>query len=233
MKEKTTFLEKLNRVVSAAGNAILMNLMFLVACVPIVTIGQAWCGLMCAVRYNIRGDRWIDGFKKGYKTRFLRGTVAWIIGVIAFLYFMTDLNYAVKMQNTAGMVGSGLMCAFVAMLLHSALALNVYIYTNVSNWIKNIVNLMFKAPLQLLFSAALIWGLVVGLFVFFPTNGMVIWIIFELSLVFLCAYFALAAVLTTMALKGGLLSILLDCRADGLIIEEEGSMPVQEEEEDE
>jgi aminobenzoyl-glutamate transport protein len=61
---------------------------------------------------------------------------------------------------------------------------------------------------------------------------LVVWLLLEASVVFFCAYFALAAAVTTMALKGGLLSVLIDCRADGLIIEEEGSMPIQEEDED-
>ena len=50
MNEKPTILEKIGRVLSIAGNAVLMNLLFLLCCIPVVTIGQAWSGLLSAVR---------------------------------------------------------------------------------------------------------------------------------------------------------------------------------------
>lgn len=233
MKEKPTLIDKLNKIISAAGQAILMNMLFLVCCLPVVTIGQAWCGLMSSVRYNIRGDKWSDGFKKGFFTRFWRGTIIWIVGLLAFMFFLWDLNAAYATNDMVTLISSGIMCTFVACVVHSALALNVYIYTSVNDWIKNIINLIFKAPLQMILSAALVWGLLPAFFVFFPKDGFVIYLIMELSLVFFCAYFSLAAVLTTMALKGGLTEILLDCRADGLIIAEEGVMPTYEEDADE
>ena len=235
MQKKTTILDKLNKLLSIIGSAILMNLLFLVACLPVVTIGQAWCGLMGAMRYQIRGDRWIDGFKKGFTTRFLRGTVIWIITAVAFFFVLGDLNAAVRANDTVTLISSALMCCFVAMIAHSALALNVYIYTSVSDWIKNIVNLICKVPVQMLLTAAMLWGLPAALLVglaFIPMDGLVVWLLLEASVVFFCAYFALAAAVTTMALKGGLIAVLIDCRADGLIIEEEGSMPIQEEDED-
>lgn len=227
LKEKKTTIEKFYGVVSMAGNAIMMNLLFLAACIPVVTIGQAWCGLMGAVRYNIRGEKWLAGFKKGFKTRFLRGTLAWCVGLFACLFFLWDLNAAIVTKDYVTMVASGLMFSVFAMLLHSSLALNVYIYTDVNNWLKNTVNLLFRAPLQLLGSAAMLWGPVV-MVLLFPPNENLIAVILDLSLVFVCAYFALAAVVTTMALKGGLTSILIDCRADGLIIAEEGIAPDRE-----
>ena len=64
--EKPTMLEKIGKAINYAGNTVMMNLLFLVACLPIVTIGQAWCGLLTAVRYQIRGDKWTAGFKKGF-----------------------------------------------------------------------------------------------------------------------------------------------------------------------
>lgn len=223
-------LEKFGRFVTMAGNAILMNLLFLAACIPVVTIGQAWCGLMGAIRYNIRGEKWIVGFKTGYKTRFWRGTLVWTVGLLAALFFMWDMNAAIVTGDTVTLIASSLMFVFVIMLLHAALALNVYIYTNVSIWLKNAVDLLFKIPLQLLLGAALFWFPVVGVLVLMPDDPVVIYVVLELSLVLVCVYYTLAALATTMALKGGLLDTLLSCRAEGLIIAEEGAMSIVEEE---
>ena len=50
MKEKQNWTDKLSNAITLAGTAILMNLTFLVASLPLVTIGPAWCGLMSAIR---------------------------------------------------------------------------------------------------------------------------------------------------------------------------------------
>ena len=230
MKEKETIIDKLGRFITMAGNAILMNLLFLVACIPVVTIGQAWCGLMGAIRYNIRGEKWIVGFKVGFKTRFFRGTLVWIVGLLAALFFMWDMNAALATGDTVTLIASSLMFAFVTMLLHAALTLNVYIYTGVATWLKNAVDLLFKTPLQLLLSAAMFWLPILGVLVLMPDDPGIIYLVLEFSLVFLCVYYTLAALVTTMALKGGLLDTLLSCRAEGLIIAEEGAMPIEEDE---
>ena len=51
---------KIMKLVNLAGTAIMVNLLFLLACIPVVTIGQAFSALLTAIRYQIRGDRWID-----------------------------------------------------------------------------------------------------------------------------------------------------------------------------
>ena len=90
LQEKETLIEKIGKILTKVGTAVMMNLLFLVCSLPIVTMGQAWCGLMSALRYQIRGDSWWDGFKFGFKTRFLRGTVAWCallaVGLFLLIY---------------------------------------------------------------------------------------------------------------------------------------------------
>lgn len=260
MKEKQNWTEKLFNAVTMAGTAILMNLMFLVASLPIVTIGPAWCGLMSAVRYNIRGEGWFQGFKKGYRTRFWRSLIIWCVCLVLCLFFLNDLNIAVKtvqgitpssqtavtdvvqdpvvteptedpevqiemgatVPNIVNCLISGLFFAMAAMVTVSMLTLNVYIPTSVSNWIKNGVN-FFRHPAELFGAAGLFWAPLL-LFVFFPE------IFFYAFMVFIAAYYALAAVCGTMVLKEPLIDFLIDARADGTLLCEEGSMPIHEEE---
>lgn len=223
-KEKKSTIEKIGGVINLFGNAILMNLIFLAACLPIVTIGQAWCGLLGAIRYNIRGESWFAGFKTGYKTRFLRGTIIWCLGLVVCFFLMNDINQAMVAKANTMLPFSWAMFAFAAMIVQSALLLNVYIYTNVNNWIKNMVNLLFKGFIPLLICTALFWAPIVVVFLF---NA---WIVYECAMILLCAYFAAIALVFTMTMKGHLTDMLLQCRADGLIIAEEGQQKDPDEE---
>ena len=236
MNEKKSWTEKLSHVITLAGTSILMNLMFIIASLPIVTIGPAWCGLMTAIRYNIRGDGWFAGFKKGYCTRFWRSLIIWCLLAPVTLVFLNDLNEAVLYVNEVGAslesisacIVPGLFFAMAAMVTISMLTLNVYIPTSVSNWIRNGVN-FFRRPLELFAAAALFW-LPLVLLRFY----IVIYLTNEMAVVILAAtYFTLAAVCGTMVLKDPLIDFLIDARADGTLIAEEGSQPIAEESQEE
>ena len=228
MKEKRSWTDKLFDAVTMAGTAILMNLTFLLASLPIVTIGPAWCGLMSAFRYTIRGEGWFKGFKKGFCTRFWRSLLCWCLWLPVCALFFGDLVSAVAVAREVGTWQTILDCllpgvffTMAGMIMVSMLALNVYIPTIVSDWIRNSVN-FFRRPLQLLGAAVLFWAPVV-LFFFFNE------IFYYSIMVFLAAYFSVAAVCGTLLLKEPLIEFLIDARADGTLLEEEGAGFAEEE----
>ena len=225
MKEKKTLIEKLGTIISVAGNAILMNLLFLVSCIPVVTIGQAWCGLMSAIRYNIRGDKWFAGFKAGFKTRFWRGTLAWCVMLLVNVHMLLDLHYAYAEGYTVQLIASTLIFSLTAMVTSALLVLNVYIPTSIGNWINNAAAMVFKAPLYLLGAAALFW---------LPVLLVLLWfeIFYYGALIFLAIYYTLAALGTTMLLKNTLMDYLLTARADGTLLAEEGKQRENAEEDE-
>ena len=226
--EKETILDKITKVVTIAGNFIMMNLLFLVACLPIVTIGQAYSGLISALRYNIRGDKWLDGFKKGFKTRFWRGTVTWLVMLLLTAIAVFDmLTYSAATFNTQvviNLVMSCLMFAVVSGLTVALLFLNVYIPTATGQWIRNAVNMVFKAPLQLVVCGVVLWlPALLALFYFK--------LFYYCVMIFLAAYFTLAVLCMTMLLKDTLVFCLLEARADGTLLSEDGKI-INEEEDD-
>ena len=223
--EKPTILDKINKVITLAGTTILMNLLFLLASLPIVTMGQAWCGLLTAVRYQIRGDKWTDGFKKGFTTRFWRGTILWIIMAAADVFFMLD------MFDTIALVGfdvpsvmAALVFGLMIMVTFSLQLLNVYVPTPVGQWLRNGVNMVFKAPIELLGAAVLFW---LPFMLAWRWTGIFIYT----AIVFIAAYFALSAVIGTMVLKNALVYYLLDARATKTLLEDDGNKYKQEKEE--
>lgn len=227
MHEKETILDKLGRLISIAGNAILMNLLFLVSCVPVVTMGQAWCGLLGAVRYQIRGDKWLDGFAAGFKKRFWRGTVSWCIMLAVNAYFLLDVMHAyAAMQTNSGatapFIAACVMFALSAMVTMALQLLNVYVPTPIGQWVRNAVNMVFKVPLELLAAAALFW---------LPWVMLLLWtgaFLYAL-MIFVAAYFAIAAAGITLLMKNALIHYLLDARATGTLLAEEGANASQKE----
>ena len=223
MKKKTNSLDKIMNLINLIGTAVLMNLTFLLFCIPIVTIGQAWCGLLGAIRYNIRGESWFKGFLVGFKRRFLRGTVLWIIALPLIFIFIDSITRA---KGVVDLVAGIFMLVFGGVILHSGLLLNVYIPTTVNNWTRNMVNFALKTPLKLLICAAVYW-LPVLVFAFYD-----FYILYELALMFVFVYYALCGLVTTIVMKDDLTRLLLACRADGTLTAEEGLAPVQEEEDE-
>jgi len=222
LNEKQNWTEKLGKFITMAGNAILMNLLFLAACLPVVTIGPAWCALLSAIRYNIRGDSWFQGFKFGYKTRFWRSLISWCICLPVCMFFLNDVNNALAAGSISAVVISCLFFAMAAMVTSSLLILNVYIPTDFNNWFKNAVN-FFRHPLELLGAAVLFWA---------PVLIALLWnmmTFLQLIMIFIAVYFTLAALCSTMLLKNGLLRFLTEARAEGILLAEEGAGYVPEE----
>ena len=236
MNEKETMLEKLGRLINIAANSVMMNILFLVACIPIVTIGAAWNALFSAIRYNVRGEKWITGFKVGYKTRFWRSLLCWTvmlipIGIILYFDVISPLKDPAFLATLAPdrLVRLVLACVMAMMLagFNAALMLlNVYIPTSVGNWLSNGANMFFKAPLTLAIVGLLIWfPLLLAVFAF--------QYFFYFIMVFVVVYYMLAALGITMLMKNILLEFLLEARGNGTLLSEEGKRREEDSEEKE
>ena len=236
MNQNQSFFEKIGGLVNLIANAVMMNALFLVACLPVVTIGAAWNALFSAIRYNIRGEKWFTGFKVGFKTRFWRSLLSWIIMLIPIVIVLwldvitplSDPAFRATMTSTSvvRLVAACLMAMMLTGFNAALILLNVYIPTSVGNWLRNAANMFFKVPLYLSFIGGLMW-LPVLLFALAPTY------FGYLIMGFLMAYFILVALGTTMLMKNTLLDFLLEARADGTLTGEEGKKKEEREEEEE
>jgi hypothetical protein len=211
--------------------------LIIIGFLPLALMGQSCCGLLSGIRYNIRGEKWFAGFKKGFKTRFWRGTIAWCIMLAVIVYMLTDLQYAytnVLHGHTAWAEGyvaqlvfAGFIVAMATMVCTSLLVLNVYIPTPIGRWIETAVNMVFKHPLELLGAAVAFWLPVLLAVLRFD-------IFWYTLIIFLALYFSVAALLATMLLKDPLIQYLLEARADGVLLAEEGKQwSTDDDEEDE
>lgn len=215
MNGQKSFPEKLFAFLNKLGNYIMLNLLFLVSCLPVVTIGQAWCALLTAIRYEIRGERWQEGYKFGFKTRFWRGTIVWCVMLAISASLLLDMNNNWQMGYTGALITSCAVFALVSMMTVALLLLNVYIPTSIYNWLRNAASAVFKGHVFLLLSGAVFW-LPVLLFVFVPG------VFFVVLIAFLALYFTFAGYGMTMLMKLTLIDLITDARAEGTLLAEEG-----------
>ena len=225
MNEKPTILDKISRVISIAGNAVLMNLYFLVCSIVVPLMGQSFTALLTAVRYNIRGDKWQDGFKAGMKNRFWRGTIAWCIMATVDVYFMLDVVHCIISQAPpVPTVSACVVFLLMTMVTFALQILNVYVPTGIGDWVRNAVNMVFTVPLELAICALAFWMPVLMAFLW----PFALW---YTAMIFIVAYFVLMATATTMLLKNALIQYLVDARAEGTLIADDGKKKEADEEE--
>ena len=214
MNEKPTILDKISKAISIAGNAVLMNLLFLLFSIPIVTMGQAWAGLLSAIRYNIRGEKWQTGFWVGFKTRFWRGTISWCITAALSAYFLLDVVHYWGVLDTP-FIFACLVFLLMAMVSLALPLLNIYVPTATGEWLRTAVNMIFKVPLELALCAVAFW--LPALLVFLWPYGL-----WHLAMVFITVYYVLLATGCTMLTKNALIHYLLEARKEGTLIADDG-----------
>lgn len=185
--------------VNLAGTAIMINLAFLICCIPVVTIGPATCGMYSALRYVVRGNGWFDGFKVGIKKNFVRNALVSSVLLLMIVKMARDFDTALSFYLENGeytlliIYSVGLL---PLLMVFSALwPLHVFIpYETGTDWIKDSLTLLVKAPIQLVIVSALML-LPVALVLYIPAIG------FMLAIVFLAIYYALMAFVAILLLK--------------------------------
>lgn len=238
-EKKKNPLNKLMNVIDRIGTTILQNLAFLVCCVPTVLaffvyglldeqlgiikllclilavvtsafVGAGWSGLYSSVRFTIRDESWFAGFKKGFKTRFLRNMVLWSFSFAVGLFFLNSIaqviNYTLEVGVMDGvdifnLVIRGLFLLLALMFTTAMIPVNLYLPTDLNRSVNNSWYLVFRAPLRTLICTVLLWA-PVALFL------LALDIFVLVSLIFLAAYFAVVAVVVTILLKKPLIKLL-------------------------
>lgn len=209
-EKKKNPLNKLMGVIDRIGTVILQNLTFLVCCIPIVTIAAAWSGLYSSVRFTIRDESWFAGFKKGFKTRFLRNTILWTLCLAVALFFLNAIAQVINYTQEVGVMDGvdifnlvirGLFLLLALMFTTAMIPVNLYLPTDLNRSVNNSWYLVFRAPLRTLICTVLLWA-PVALFL------LALDIFILVGLIFLAAYFAVVAVVVTILLKKPLIKLL-------------------------
>lgn len=199
--------------IEMAGKNIGINLLFVAACIPIVTIGPACCGLFSAIRYYVRKDSMFEGFKKGFTTNIWRMMIIWIIGAVITLYFgliIFDIAKHFKTEYLVDLIFPSLICAVCISFLTATVVYNVYFPRKMIDLLTESAAFVFRAPLQVFISGILFCAPIVAFGPFFDY-------LFDplIIVVVIAIYFVLVALGATILLKNPLIKVLNEKRASG------------------
>ena len=222
------------RVISFTGHAITLNLLFLASCLPVIVfavlkvafnnlifnilfflsflcVGPALSGLFSAIRFFLRKDEWFAGFKAGYKTNPVQMMIVSVLGSAAILY-MGDIVYAMaKNYNSkllASLIPNALILAIALGFTTAAVVYNVFFPRRFIDLLTETAAFVFKAPLQLVITGALLWAPIFATLVYSKY-------ILPFLIVFLAVYFSLAAMIGIGLLKDPLIKVLTKKRESG------------------
>ena len=77
---------KLMQMLDTLGNTIMLTALFIVCCIPVVTIGVAFTALFAACRAQTRGKGCFRAFFTAFKSNFLKATGLWLLlGMLTYL----------------------------------------------------------------------------------------------------------------------------------------------------
>ena len=89
---------KLWSATNSAVDAVLLNIMWLITCIPVFTVGAATTAFYYTTHKVIRNQRssiWKE-YWASFKANFKQATKTWLIFLVIFLIFYFDINYISK-----------------------------------------------------------------------------------------------------------------------------------------
>lgn len=144
---------KLWSSVNSAVDAILLNIMWLITCIPIVTIGAATTAFYYTTHKVIRNQRsgiWKE-YWSSFRGNFKQATKIWMIFLAIFVVFYFDINICVEYLKAGEQIG--MMAYFFYGLLAVVLIWFMYVFAYMARFedkikttLKNAAIMAFTNP---------------------------------------------------------------------------------------
>lgn len=178
------------RFLSKLADIMILNLVFLVTCIPIVTIGAAWTSLYYVALKMIRNEESyiVRGYFKSFKENFKQATIIWLIVFAVMALMFVDFRILSVMEGTAanvmrvGLTMVGVIFAMVVLYLFPVLS---KFYNSIKNtFINSLLMSLRHLPLTVVMMAISI-GSVIVTFIngYTITYGILVWILLGFALV--------------------------------------------------
>lgn len=168
-----------------------VNIVFVICCIPVFTIGAAQSALYTAIRAMQRNEPWLRLFFRAFKLSFKSVTVVWVI-CLPVIYIFSSV---IMLLATTELPGStpALVCASIVMgLLMCITATSSLLHSRfdftTKELFRNSLVMLLAAPFQVVIGCAAMWA---PAFVFF----LVPWLFVEMSMWFFVIFYSVAAVL--------------------------------------
>lgn len=164
----------------------ILNILFIVSCIPIITIGPALTALYTITLKAARNEESyiFRGYLKAFKDNFKIGTLSWLIVLIAGFVLWADFRILGSMPDSIKTVMSVFLLLAFFLYLITATYLFPYIARFENILFKTIKNAFFMAiaylPYTLLFVAFAVLTILATIYIPFQIIGLV-WMLFGFS----------------------------------------------------
>lgn len=171
---------KLWTSVNTAVDAILLSILWLITCIPVITIGAATTAYYYTTHKVIRNQRsgiWSE-YWSSFKENFKQATKTWLIFLAIFVVFYFDINICLAYLEADAKIG--MMVYFFYGLLAVVLIWFVYVFAYMARFedtmkvtLKNAAIMAFSNPAKSLLVLVLMVGALLAGWYFLP----LIWLI--------------------------------------------------------
>lgn len=134
------------RALGKMGDMICLNVMWVICCVPIITIGASTVALYTVMLKMVKNEEGyiFRGFLKAFKTNFKQSTIIWIILLLLGILWTVDFRVAGVIPGMAGIVLRALFLTLGFVLL----SVTIYIFPLTARY-ENSIKGTFKNALIL------------------------------------------------------------------------------------
>ena len=208
MKQHFSYDSPMMTVLNTIADIVILNVLFLVCCIPIITIGPAQTGLYTAMRKTQKPEdngsclkAYFQGFKQGFGTICISWSLILTISIATGYYAIVALTQA---DSGAIILRYFLLGVFIILILiHSLLAVfHSQFQCTLFQLLHNCLLLLFSRPLHSILTFTLNWAPVALLLI--ATNFCI-----KIFPVILSVYYSLSYLLITFMWKKPL-SLIID-----------------------
>ena len=134
------------RALGKIGDMICLNVMWLICCIPIITIGASTTALYTVMLRMVKNEEGyiFRGFLKAFKSNFKQSTLIWLILLLLGIVWTVDLRVAGFMPGMAGIILRAIFLALGFILL----SVMIYIFPLTARY-ENGIKATFKNALIL------------------------------------------------------------------------------------
>lgn len=134
------------RALGKMGDMICLNVMWVICCIPIITIGASTTALYTVMLRMVKNEEGyiFRGFLKAFKSNFKQSTLIWLILLLLGIVWTVDFRVAGFMPGMAGIILSAIFLALGFILL----SVMIYIFPLTARY-ENGIKATFKNALIL------------------------------------------------------------------------------------
>lgn len=197
MKGILSYDSKFMVILGHVADTMILNILFLLCCVPVVTIGAALTALNSASRARMNDEPCYRAFFRGLRTGFVRSTLAWII-LCPVLVFLVQVSYTIFVLKTKGYIPAFL-CSLLGLLIVMSIAAMVFQFYSrfecrLFQLLKNSTFMVIAHPLRSTVAGILTWLPVVMFFM--DTDYFIM-----LTVIWVFLYFGTASLVSVWLMK--------------------------------